>query len=64
MGAPLYNGLAMWGFPEMQKAHDEAHEAALEPYAPDINAPTERVLSPAPDGVVDWKKIGELLDLE
>lgn len=31
---------------------------------PDINAPTERVLSPAPDGVVDWKKIGELLDLE
>ena len=31
---------------------------------PDINAPTAQVLSPAPDGEVDWAKVGRELDLE
>jgi hypothetical protein len=40
------------------------HECPLshEPYNPDINADTTRVMSPAPpDGEVDWRKIGELI---
>lgn len=46
------------------KAELDERKETEQPYAPDINAPTERVLSPAPDGRVDWKTIGELLDLE